>query len=191
MIVKIEEIQREGGFHLDTPISEQFVQAALDEIPGQPFKAAGGFQLKAHFQKVGEGVILKGGFKVDVSAACKRCVADVPMTLPQTFTLSLVAANLAEHYGVEGEGEDDEKAETGGSFGLDAADQDTFDGKKIDTDPIVREQILLALPMVAVCREDCQGLCTVCGQNLNEKKCGCDPRQIDPRLAALKDIKLS
>ena len=191
MIVKIEEIQREGGYHLDTPITEQFVQEALDEIPGQPFKAKGGFQLKAHFQKVGEGVLLKGGFKFDVNAPCKRCIVDVPMTLPQSFTLQLVAANLAADYGVEGEGDDDEKAETGGSFDLGAADEDTFDGKKIDTDPIVREQLLLALPMVALCKEDCQGLCTVCGQNLNEKKCGCDTRVIDPRLAALKDIKLS
>jgi uncharacterized protein len=45
--------------------------------------------------------------------------------------------------------------------------------------------------MSVVCREDCQGLCAQCGQNLNEKKCGCEQRVIDPRLAALKDIKLN
>ena len=74
---------------------------------------------------------------------------------------------------------------------MDLAEQDTFDGKVIDLDPIVREQLLLALPMSAVCTEDCKGLCTVCGQNLNEKQCGCDTRQVDPRLAALKNIKLN
>ena len=45
--------------------------------------------------------------------------------------------------------------------------------------------------MNAVCREDCQGLCGTCGQNLNEAKCKCDPKPVDPRLAALKNIKLN
>jgi len=55
----------------------------------------------------------------------------------------------------------------------------------------VREQVLLAIPMSAVCREDCAGLCAQCGQNLNEKKCGCETKVIDPRLAPLKNIKLN
>ena len=83
------------------------------------------------------------------------------------------------------------EGESEGSFDLQDTDEEVFDGKTIDLDPIVREQVLLALPMGVVCREDCQGLCAQCGQNLNEKKCGCEQRVIDPRLAALKDIKLN
>ena len=66
----------------------------------------------------------------------------------------------------------------------------SIDGKVIDLEPIIREHLLLALPMSAVCREDCSGLCTNCGQNLNEKQCGCETKFVDPRLAALKNIKL-
>jgi uncharacterized protein len=44
--------------------------------------------------------------------------------------------------------------------------------------------------MNAVCKEDCRGLCTKCGQNLNEKECGCDTSFVDPRLAVLKNIKV-
>lgn len=55
----------------------------------------------------------------------------------------------------------------------------------------MREQVLLALPMSAVCREDCKGLCAQCGQNLNEKQCGCEQKVIDPRLAPLMNIKLN
>ena len=55
----------------------------------------------------------------------------------------------------------------------------------------MREQVLLALPMHAACGEDCKGLCGTCGQNLNEGQCGCATSQVDPRLAALKNIKLN
>ncbi|MBX5481679.1 MAG: DUF177 domain-containing protein [Myxococcaceae bacterium] len=190
MRVKIEEIQKDGGLHLDEPIPKQTVQAALDDFE-DGWRADEGFQLKAHLLKVGEGVLLKGDFTAKVVAPCKRCVTDVLLTLPHSFTLNLVDASLAQQMGVEDEGEDDGKGERNGSFSLDEAEQDTFDGKVIDLDPIIREQILLALPMSAVCRDDCAGLCTVCGQNLNEKRCGCDTKVIDPRLGALKDIKLN
>jgi uncharacterized protein len=93
--------------------------------------------------------------------------------------------------GEEETAEDRAHAERAGSFELEDADEVIFDGKKIDLDPIVREQVLLALPMSAVCREDCEGLCAQCGQNLNEKQCGCEQKVIDPRLAPLMNIKLS
>jgi uncharacterized protein len=79
---------------------------------------------------------------------------------------------------------------TGGSFDLEAADEDTYAGKDIDLDPIFREQILLALPSYPVCREECRGLCTVCGTNLNEKECGCVRHVPDPRWAGLAKVKL-
>ena len=67
----------------------------------------------------------------------------------------------------------------------------TTDLETIDLDPIVREQVLLALPVSVLCQEDCRGLCTVCGQDLNEKDCGCERKVVDVRLAKLKDIKLN
>jgi uncharacterized protein len=77
------------------------------------------------------------------------------------------------------------------SFELDEVDAEAFDGKTIDLDPIVREQVLLALPVSVLCREDCKGLCSVCGQDLNESDCGHAGRaEVDVRLAKLKDIKL-
>lgn len=55
------------------------------------------------------------------------------------------------------------------------------------TDPI-RESLLLAEPLQALCRIDCQGLCPVCGADKNEGDCGCDTTTVDPRLAALKQF---
>jgi len=190
MQIKVEQI-REGGLEVNESVTREAVQAALDDAWSEGFRAEKGLHLHAHLQRVGSGVLLKGDFTADVVVPCRRCVVDVHLNIPASFTLNLVPEALAADLGVEGEGEDDERTERAGSFRLDDAEQDVFDGKVIDLEPILREQLLLALPMYTVCSEDCLGLCSACGQNLNEQKCGCETRPIDPRLAALKDIKLN
>jgi uncharacterized protein len=58
---------------------------------------------------------------------------------------------------------------------------------KIDLQPYVEENVVLGLPFIPLCKEECQGLCPVCGQNKNEQPCDCDKQEkIDPRLAGLK-----
>lgn len=59
---------------------------------------------------------------------------------------------------------------------------------RLDLDELLREDILLELPTKYLCSEDCKGLCTKCGKNLNEGDCGCDRREIDPRLEILKSL---
>jgi len=58
----------------------------------------------------------------------------------------------------------------------------------IDLAPVLREHILLELPLHPLCRPDCRGLCTQCGANLNETQCDCTQEEIDPRLAVLKEL---
>ena len=188
MQVKIDEI-RESGLTLNEPVELTWLQDALADTEG--FRAETPFNVELRLNKVGSGVLLKGAFTATVVAPCKRCLVDVVLALPTSFTLNLVPENLADQVGVDQDGEDDEKAARAGSFLLDEAEEEIFDGKVIELDPIIREQLLLALPMSAVCTEDCKGLCSACGQNLNEKHCGCETRQVDPRLAALKNIKLN
>ncbi|ULA61238.1 MAG: hypothetical protein LZF60_310139 [Nitrospira sp.] len=52
-----------------------------------------------------------------------------------------------------------------------------YQGDHLDLAPMLREQVILAAPMQPICREDCLGLCPQCGQNLNERRCGCPPAQ--------------
>lgn len=59
---------------------------------------------------------------------------------------------------------------------------------KLDTDSLLRDDILLELPSKLLCRNDCKGLCPKCGKNLNEGSCGCELREADPRLAALRQL---
>jgi uncharacterized protein len=58
----------------------------------------------------------------------------------------------------------------------------------LDLEQLVYSDILLTLPMKYLCSEDCRGLCSLCGANLNEGDCGCRPHAIDPRLAILKEL---
>lgn len=59
---------------------------------------------------------------------------------------------------------------------------------RIELDDIVRDDIVLDLPSKLLCREDCKGLCSVCGKNLNEGACGCSKHEDDPRLAVLRQL---
>lgn len=59
---------------------------------------------------------------------------------------------------------------------------------KLELDDIVISDILLSLPQKNLCKDDCKGLCQICGKNLNEGECSCDKREIDPRLEMLKQF---
>lgn len=59
---------------------------------------------------------------------------------------------------------------------------------KLDLKELVYTEVLLSLPMKHLCREKCKGICFKCGKNLNDGVCGCDQKEIDPRLQALADL---
>lgn len=70
---------------------------------------------------------------------------------------------------------------------LNDEDNDDFilaEGMQLDVEQLVLEDILLSLPMRILCKEECKGMCSGCGKNLNEGPCDCK-KEIDPRLAAL------
>ena len=70
-----------------------------------------------------------------------------------------------------------------------AADEMSFvTGYELDTDALVGNEILINWPMKVLCHEDCKGICTVCGKDLNDGECGCDTFVPDPRMAVIKDI---
>ncbi len=59
---------------------------------------------------------------------------------------------------------------------------------KLDLDEFLYSEVIMSLPMKQVCTEKCKGICTKCGKNLNEGKCDCVEKEIDPRLAALAEL---
>lgn len=130
------------------------------------------------------GVIKKGIAQVDLSGRiegeieidCMRCLQPVKTPLNIQFKVVYVAP---ENYTGEREAE----------IGTDDLDIAIYDDEKLDLAEIAREQILLNLPTRFLCREDCSGLCQVCGANKNFTDCNCEEKQIDPRWSSLKDLQ--
>lgn len=116
--------------------------------------------------RTSEGVYLSGTLNSSMSFECVRCLEAADQTIEIDIDdLFYYPANTAPS----------------GEYVI---GDDGF----VDLAPLVREMALIAIPLQPLCKPDCQGLCMECGQNLNEADCGCDPDDIDPRLAALTDF---
>jgi uncharacterized protein len=131
----------------------------------------------------GTHAFASGPFKGYLSVACSRCVGPVRLTIDEKLMVTFLPP---------GEMPTDD-AEPASEDGAEVAEGDIdvfpFDGDKIDLEPLFREQFVLAIPYAPLCREDCKGLCPQCGTDLNSTTCTCE-KPIDPRLAALKGLKL-
>lgn len=187
MRVNIDEIKEVGlRREWDVP-REQLDEMIAGDRAG--YKARSAAHVEAKLEKIERRVRIEARAKAEVTAACGRCLTPVSVDVPVDFEVTLVPAD--EYADDEQEKKDDgEHGAVGGSFAPEEAEEDTYSGKVIDLDPIVREQILLALPGYPVCNEGCKGLCSVCGANLNDRDCGCDRHVPDPRWAGLKNVKL-
>ena len=119
--------------------------------------------------------------------ACSRCLSAYPFSEALRLHLRLrkrpVAAARPEK-GRGGETEEDEREMDPGEL-----DVVLYDEPVLPLADIAREQVLMALPMKPLCREECRGLCPVCGKDWNLDACSCETRPVDPRLEVLKSFK--
>jgi uncharacterized protein len=130
----------------------------------------------------GNHAFASGSFDGHLVVACSRCVEPVRLELHEKLRITFMPP---------GEMPDEDAAESEEGVEVSAEDVDTFpfDGERIDVEPVLREQFVLAVPYAPLCREDCKGLCPQCGIDRNTGTCTCEA-PIDPRLAALKGLKL-
>jgi DUF177 domain-containing protein len=134
-------------------------------------------RLHLDIAKTGERFRLTGRVQTVLEMACSRCLE--PFTWPVDASFDLVYHPQSTNVG-EGEREVEEE-DLSTAF---------YDDQKIDLGQLMREQFYLALPMKPLCSDECQGLCPVCGTNLNRGTCDCSREWDDPRLAVLKNMKL-
>jgi uncharacterized protein len=185
MRVNTDEI-KEDGLRRAWDLPRQVVDEMLaGDRSG--FHAAGPLHVEAKLVRAERRVLLTVQAKPQLSAECVRCLAPVSLDVAVEFELTLVPED--EYESEPDPARDDAKVATAGSFGAEGADEEVYRGKEIDLDPILREQVVLALPGYPVCRESCKGLCSSCGANLNERECGCERRVPDPRWAGLEKFK--
>lgn len=188
MLVKIDKIRE--GKRLERQVPRDRLAQVLEEA-SSGYGARGDADVRLDVHLDGRRVIVQGSQTSPLSGQCRRCLGAVETTSESEFTLTLIPRKDADLPGIEGDdGGDVGEGESAGSFRLDQADEDVYEGDEVDLWPLVREQILLALDDYPLCKEDCEGLCVVCGADLNAGDCGCNRTVPDPRLAKLGDIKL-
>lgn len=132
--------------------------------------------VRGEARKNAAGVEISGSINGKLNIDCTRCLKPVETPLDAAFDVSFISQeNTPEDKEVQ----------------LQQADlsADVIQGDQLDLSELAREQILLSLPEQTFCREDCRGLCPLCGKDLNESECDCGSDEIDPRWAALKGLK--
>jgi len=185
LTLNVDEIEESGDlFEADLP--RAFIDGALRGDPPTEFYAGGAAHLKAKVTKLGRKVLFQTRFTVPLEGQCKRCLTKVPVDEPIDLTLTFVPAEANPAPSAKDPGSTDAPA----PFAPETVDEEPYTGKVIDLSGPLREQILLAIPPSPVCDEACKGLCPQCGKDLNQGDCGCERTIIDPRWAALKDMKV-
>jgi uncharacterized protein len=120
---------------------------------------------------------VEGAVSACLNVQCARCLDAFEKEVDGTFSFLVKRMPV----GIPVPGEPSEDSEEGEDFIYVGHDTTSF-----DITDYVREAIILALPMKILCRDDCKGLCVVCGNNLNEGECGCKPESAEARWKGLE-----
>jgi uncharacterized protein len=131
-------------------------------------------ELDLSLTSVSEGVYVSGVVRGPVHGECGRCLRDID----ESSEFSIQELFLFED-GEPGPVDDDDE---------DADEAGRMQGDLIDLEPVVRDAVVLALPVNPLCRPDCPGLCPDCGVHLDELPAGHSHQLDDPRWAALRNL---
>jgi DUF177 domain-containing protein len=153
-------------------VSETYLPGALDFQEAE-LRQAGPLALDAEAELAGSGIRVHGRISGMLEAACDRCLEQIELPVDFDFDLPYRPMEEIAH---------EEELEVGES----ELEVGFFSGGGVNLTDVVKEQVLLAVPMKVVCRPDCRGLCPVCGENRNVKQCGCSSQHEDSPFAILK-----
>jgi len=160
---------RPKAFDVEIPVGELQFSDVMVRQTG-PLRAQGQAELVAG--SLGE-IRVRGHLSVTLEGECDRCLD--PVALPVDSDLSLEYRPVADGYGDEKEVLKEE-AEIG-----------FYQGDGIDLADVLREFVLLSLPMQKICKDACKGICPLCGRNRNIDECQCKAPGGDDRWAALRE----
>jgi len=133
-------------------------------------------EVRGRIRRKGDEVELAGSLRTTLETVCARCLK--PVAIP-------LFADFDERFATSVSWGSEEQHE----LASDDLNLSIFDGTAIDLEQLVREQLVLEKPAQTLCRENCQGLCPVCGADRNTKSCKCAAQQTDSRWAKLKDLQ--
>jgi uncharacterized protein len=172
MRYKIKDIG-EGGIDVSVSVTETWLAAECPDASLGLSEA--GVRLEGRLEPAGEGYLLRGTLRGELTVACARCLEPAAVPIESEMTVSFVEQD-------EVEDDEDEDAED---------DLVSFQNGVVDLAFPIRDEILLAVPMTSICRPDCAGICPVCGRNRNLTPCDCEKQALaTSKLAVLAKIKL-
>lgn len=126
--------------------------------------------------KTASTVFIRGKLSAIIDVACSRCLENTKLPILTDFIYTLIPEKAESKEDLEIKKEELEISHYHGDF--------------IDLTPIICEQILLQIPIKALCSQECKGLCPQCGTNLNHSSCNCHLGCVDSRMAVLKNFKI-
>lgn len=113
---------------------------------------------------------ITGGSSLTVIIPCDRCLEDVAVDLD---------LEIEKNVNTDMDCADDDD---------DSDEANYIDGYHLDVEQLLYNEILVGWPTKVLCSEDCKGICSVCGQNLNEGTCDCEDTSLDPRMSVIRDL---
>ena len=163
--------------HEKLSFSSRFEPGVID-LGSENVRQIGNLDWSASAERAGAEIRISGKLDTTVELACSRCLDSARFQVSKPFDLFFRERDEAMF-------DEDEEVE------LHENDTRTafFTGTKLAIADILREQILLAVPMKALCTIDCKGLCPTCGTNLNSGSCGCPAEEFSPHMDTLLEIK--
>lgn len=172
MLLYLQELElKPVRFNVDIPAGEIDYYEQVTQT--SPLHAQGVAELVNN--SLGE-LRIHGSLQVNVEAACDRCLETARVPIQKDFDLQYLPA---------------EQLEGGGEKVIEesASEVGYYEGARLELNDVLREVVLLALPMQVVCSEACKGICPNCGQNRNVKECRCETRAVDDRWSKLKALR--
>ena len=181
IIYDIPESSQEFSF--DTAKHEWFARIVKEAL-GEAFDGTDKAELKLRLDRFEDDVDISGEFHTKYHPACDRCLerADEEFVFPIRSHMTPLYKNDRQR-----EREADEAADV--EIIKEDLEFSYYEGDRLHLDTFINEQIVLSQPMKHLCSENCKGLCTRCGVNLNEGPCECKEGRADTRWEALKDFK--
>ncbi len=166
----------ETGLAVGLDLGREWFSRWREEDPELEFTAAG-ITGEVRLEKHGSDILVRGSLAGSLEMACGRCLEPFVAPVAADFDLLLVP-------GPEPVNREDEELS-----GADL-DLDYYAGETVDLEAIIREQIILLIPLKPLCDETCKGLCPHCGANLNQEICQCREGKADSPLAQLAKVKV-
>lgn len=159
------QVSLERIFNIDGSYENFDYSFSPDYSLSDDFTLSSPIKFKGEVKNSAGIVILCGLAEFTANVICSRCAEE----FSKSFSVNIEHTLVSE---------------------LQNEDNDDFylvEDKQLDLDALICEDIILSLPFVFLCKEDCKGICSQCGKNLNEGECNCR-KAVDPRMAALLEL---